>query len=529
MQINVSNTSKSGHSLTVILMILMILLVLRCIGTVDHVYSNVTLRGENSIGEASKVFFARRVLNDRTIFLPPFVKPYLPSQHGPLVHLLVGWVGKLTGCGIDDLYFIGRGISILCFLMTMSLLAWWLRRIGVSWVAWGMLLLLLLGNTRLVGHLASYRPDQWIAFLSVLVFVLVAEFPRRPWALAVLICLPTVAFLIKPATAGLSAVILIALLMQGHRRRALVCGLGIALVLAMSLALVETLSEAMYFRSLLSGLRMPMSWRYAVANLSQPEIWPGVLLPLLLVGWVWKRDHPGGRYLRLLWLFWLCECLFATICCMRAGSNVYYYLNTMTYAMLLLVIFVLEHLSLPRWRWEGIAHGKGSRILLGGLLLGLLLSHGRASWNLLQRPDFEIADRITYRFAGSRQQVANWINQKKLICYSDDASLNVLLAQPQIVSPLVHTTLVQGGGLPAMTMYGPVHEQEYDVMVMTGVSWAYLGTVIPPCDFLNEVVEHYQMLPRHSDRDYVIFVRRTGKVIKVPDAFVGQAVVSQSE
>jgi len=461
-------------------------------------------------------------MNGHTFFLPPDVKPYLPSHHGPLLHAAVGWLGKLTGASVGELYLIGRTISVVSFALTLLLLGWWVRRLGKSWLAIGLLGLLLLGNTKLLGHLVSYRPDHWVQLISVLCCVLVTEFPKRYWAWALLILLPTPAFLIKPAAGGLTVIVIAAMLLQKQWRGSITVGVGAIFVMLLTLGSVAYFSNGMYLKTMLNGLNMPLGLAYVYACLSQPEVWLGALLPLAFVRWAWQGSERQDKRVRVIWLFWLSELIIASICALRSGSNVYYFLNTVTYASLLLVMYLpLVRVVDCKGPSQKLCTGFGQLFCIAALL-GLAVTHTQAGWALLGQPDFEIADRITRRFEICRPEVARWINQEKLICYSDDASLNVLLDQAQVMSPLVHTTLIQGGELPLSTMLDPVTQQEYDVMVMTGMTWSYLGMMIPPKDLLDTTLAQYRMLPRRSDSDYVYFVRRRGLVITVPPIFVAQ-------
>ena len=83
--------------------------------------------GENTVGEAGKVFYAERVLAGELPFLPGESPPYYPAVHGVLLHASVGAIGKLLSLPHTDLYFVGRGISLL-FTLASLFLAWRLLR-----------------------------------------------------------------------------------------------------------------------------------------------------------------------------------------------------------------------------------------------------------------------------------------------------------------------------------------------------------------------------------------------------------------
>ena len=61
-----------------------------------------------------------------------------------------------------------------------------------------------------------------------------------------------------------------------------------------------------------------------------------------------------------------------------------------------------------------------------------------------------IQDIALYRtnlFKHDRKNIEAFCNQKNLSCFSDDAGLNVMLDNPQIIFPLVQSMLIQSGFL----------------------------------------------------------------------------------
>ncbi len=477
-----------------ILIFAMLLLILggRACLTLNHAAKGVALPGRNTIGEAGKVYFAKRFQHDQGLFQGARHRPYYPSHHGPLLHASVGWLGRCFNASTEQLYYIGRGISLTASVAMTLLLGLFLRQVNINlrWL-WA-ILLVLLANDRIVAHMASYRPDHWIACLSVLACYLIVRFPDRRWSWFVLILLPAIAFTIKPAAAGMTLPIFWGFAVQKQFKRGIVVAAGALGVLIASMVVIQHLSEGAFWRAMSSGLKMEISIGYMLACLKRPEIWLPLCLPLLLGRWVYRSPC---RALRVVWIFWFCTFCFAAIASTRAGSNVYYFLTSFTYGTLLGIVWLAQ--TRP-WRHPAV-------VCVALVFMLLNLSPLKETW---QQPDIEVAERMTRRFAAHRKVIAAKVNQEKLICYSDDAALNILLDQPQIIEPLVHATLIQGGGLPLESMLGPVQRQEYDVMVMTGMTWSYLGMMMPPKIFLDTIQQHYQMLPRQNQNEYVIFIPR---------------------
>jgi len=99
----------------------------RAIVTLVYLMLALLVPGENTVGEAGKVFYAERVLAGELPFLPGESPPYYPAVHGVLLHASVGAIGKLLSLPHTDLYFVGRGISLL-FTLASLFLAWRLLR-----------------------------------------------------------------------------------------------------------------------------------------------------------------------------------------------------------------------------------------------------------------------------------------------------------------------------------------------------------------------------------------------------------------
>ncbi len=341
---------------------------------------------ENTHGEAGKVFYAKMAMAGEAPFTTAQKPPFYPAVHGPLMHSTVGVIGRALDADVLQLYFIGRGISLLATLGALILagvLAW---RLKAHWLAALVGLLLFFGPTQMVRHSISYRPDNWNLLLSVLACYLVAAHGRRWWALALACVLPVIAFYIKAPGLGIAGAVVLALSAQRQWVAGLVCGVMSAVLMVGSFFAVNWLSGGLFLQGLHEGMDVPFSlaFPYHILAYNYP-MWLALLLPVLLIGRPWSRDTPEqtasaddtgehkpeedrvGRTRRTVLAFWGVSLLVAIAAATRHGANNYYFIAPYTYGTILLV--GLASVAIRYWRTQ--THVTQAAMLGLLLLLGM--------------------------------------------------------------------------------------------------------------------------------------------------------------
>ena len=118
----------------------------------------------------------------------------------------------------------------------------------------------------------------------------------------------------------------------------------------------------------------------------------------------------------------------------------------------------------------------------------------------------DLAVFTSLRFGPDRERIAKEINARGWTCYSDDPGLNVLLDAPQVIDPLVTSTMVAGGSLSENAVLEPVRRADYGVMVMTGLVWTRVDTPNLSKRFIEAVDARYE--PAAWPTRYHVFVPR---------------------
>jgi hypothetical protein len=198
--------------------------------------------------EAKMVHLAWRVRAGLPLYPDWRGFPYVSNFYSPGYFLLVGGIGRAAGAGLDDLFFIGRGVTFASALLTTAALGWLVGRRHGRWAGLSASLVSL-GATPMIGFAVMARPDLLAELLGLAGFVLSGRRPRRLCAAG---CGLLVAAALTKQTAGVFLVArAIALCASGRKGRAaavLVGGLGL---LGAVVAAVSLLGEPNFLPSLL--------------------------------------------------------------------------------------------------------------------------------------------------------------------------------------------------------------------------------------------------------------------------------------
>ena len=393
--------------------------------------------GPNTVGEAGKVYFASKIQAGGRAWATGDTPPYYPSLHGVLLHFSVGALGRVFGSSTSELYWIGRSLSVLFTLSALGLAASIARRTGVPNLFMIFGFLLWIGTYAITQHTVSYRPDNWLLFLSVLSCWLLIREPRGPVAIAVLVFIPTLAFLIKAPGVGLGLAIVAALFVQGRVRTGAVVALAQSAVLLLALGAIDLSSGGGFSSAMRMGGEAGFSARHLLVSLADPVVafvvlFPGLFMLLPLFRALVRRNVV----VRVLFAYWAATLLCYGAAATRAGSNSYYFLEPMTYGLILTLVWLVARLRV----------GQASLVSLVPYLLAVAVVTipGTVRVATLGNPE-DVALVQTSLVGNHRSIVADHVNSTGSYCYSDDPGLNVLLDRPAIIYPLLQVQLIHNG------------------------------------------------------------------------------------
>jgi len=475
----------------------------------------LTAPGPNTVGEAGKVYFAQRFQDGQSLFLSGDEAPFYSSFHGALVHASVGFAGRLSDASTTDLYYIGRGISLLCTVVVLVLCALLFRRWQIR--LWWMipLVLVFFAARRATQHSFSYRPDNWLLMLSVLSCYLVAARPGRRWALAVVTVAPVLAFFVKATGAVLLPIVVGALLVQKRNRDAALCAVTGATLMATSISVTNALSDGAFLAAMRNASGVGYSIKLVFDCLNVPVMWLPLFMPAFLLHRVGLSESGPARERAVVSVFWAASFLVACLTASRLGSNSYYFLEAFVFGMLLTLA----------WLADAIKNGEpGRRASPHTVAVGLILLLSlQAAPKLLPelsyiakhgRPRRDIALSETMKFHKDRQTIVEQVRELALeegaqehyewLCLSDDPGLNVLLDDPAMIHPLVVSMMMKKGLLEEDALVEPLRQGRVALVVLTGRKWRYEGINRLPTPVQAAIKKHYRSVD--SDTRYRVLV-----------------------
>jgi hypothetical protein len=452
--------------------------------------------GPNTIGEAGKVFFAQRFADGESIFESGLEPPYYPSVHGALLHALPGAVGSVLGVDTTTYYYIGRAISVALTLATWFLAIRILTLLEISrwWIV--AVLLLILAERHVFNHTVSYRPDNWLLFLSVACCLLVLS-GRSGWRISILLSvLPVLAFYTKATALTLLGSIVVALIATRRAREALQIAGAAILLLLFSGAALQYVSDGRFLEAFSSGTGVGFSLKRSARFMIDPLLLFVVSSPILLSA-AWRKDSgPATTHIRTLMVFWAVGLFFSMAAASRTGSNYYYFVEPYFYGSLLLVC----------WLQLRIRQASSSTARRTAAAVIFVVSFVSFASHLGLSGKLDIALYETLLYADERPHAAYTANTSGRAVFSSDPGLNVLLDNPGTVHPSLQTDMVSGGVLPIETLTGPVERCEYERIYLTRHGFEFHGVQGLPPEFFQAVEERYELVP--YDEDYLVYEPR---------------------
>ena len=501
--------NRSGSQLAALMVVVFVgLLGGPVLTTLWRLGATAILDGPNTVGEAGKVFYAHRFQEGYTIFLRGHEPPYYPSVHGPLLHVVVGAVGRAIRLEPERLYFVGRFISVTCAVLGLACCGAVLRHLEAGRVWLLVAGVAFLAYERVLQHSVSYRPDFWIFFLSAGACWLFVAHSTRWWALAALTVLPVVAFFIKAPGIWILGATVLALCGQGRWRPGIICGFSSACLLTGSISIVQWISHGALLDSFLNGMKVPFARVHYRVLFEASQAWLPLVLPLVIGPAVIASER--NQQIRQKWLivlmFWGVSLLAGLVTMSRAGSDMNYLLDSYAFGMVMFVAWIARVLrgDFRSWLKRGVPVAA-----VGVAAIFVLLNLGPWYRTLLDSPPADIAVMKTQQFGPFRKDLATEINSRGWRCFSDDAGLNILLDRPAVIYSLLPGMMIRSGALSADEFLGPIRRQEYDLIVLTGIQWWHGDAEDPPQILLDAIKKHYQVIPNSTK--YRRFVPRTNR------------------
>lgn len=473
--------------------------------TFYKLYSNILVPGSNTTGEAAKVFYAHRFQTGQSIFLKGNEPPYYPAFHGALLHSSVGYIGKVFDLSIHQLFGVGRAISFICTILSIMLGALILKELNVGqnwlWIA----LIVFLAPYPIHEHASSYRPDNWILFLSLLLCFLRLKFPKSRLVFIMLICIPTLAFFIKATgIIGLGAIVA-SFWIERRWKTGVIYGISACVVLGLSIIVLQILSHGSFLVAFGSGMKVSFSPLYILQSFNLPQMWLPLILPLFLLNLFSPLRNDMHRKLSVVFSFWSITLFGAFLFALRTGSASYYFLESYAFGTILFIYWgmsafksnsLLKPHYLPAYGWV--------------FTLLIMLNFSPLIKSFLPQVK-NIAIIKTERFGGERERIAQWINANGWQCYSDDPGLNILLKKPMVIYPLMQSFLIKSNALNLDSLLSPVARQEHDIIVLTGIPWSYMGTQHLPQSFLVAIKKYYNVVKLDVKSKYTIMIPKSMK------------------
>ena len=441
--------------------------------------------GPNTVGEAGKVFFAKRVQHGDSTFLDGREPPYYPSVHGALFHAVVGMAGRVAGATPIALYYIGRSISIAATIGALIVAGLMLRQLRVGWIWVATTCIVFFAVRPVVGHTVSYRPDHWVLGFSILTCYLLMTRGDRWWTLGLAAIFPVVAFFMKATGIAILIATLVVLLVNRRWRSAAIYAAVSVFVLLATIILVNLASGGAFVSGLRTGVNVPFTFALVLRSLDVPQLWLPLIVPVFLLFLPVAPDDRRSDKRNVIIVFWLVTLVYGMISAARLGSNSYYYVESFTYALVLTVSWIADE-------WQSSTKpSAGSSSAIAVLIVLFSVQTLSEGIRYRQNPITDPALMETLLFGDDRNVIAREVNNRGMRCFSDDPGLNVLFNDPMIIDPMVQSHLIVGGSLDMNTMVDPVVQRAYDLIVLTRRRWHYHDTPHLPTEFIEAVEQHY--------------------------------------
>ncbi|BBM87422.1 glycosyltransferase family 39 protein [Candidatus Uabimicrobium amorphum] len=475
--------------LALLLFIAFILLLLNSVNTIYRLYSNFFILS-NSIGEDGKVFFAKKFQQGQLPFANGEHPPYYPSFHGVLTHVSVGMIGRFFKCSTQDLYYVGRFISVLGLLLSLLLVFKILSELDVKPLFMFAAVVLLMAPGAMHALATSYRPDYWINAIYLLIYYLVCHKKSAKYEVLTIVLI-VVAYLIKPTGIIFLGAFLLVLLFRQHWRKVLGYSLLFVVVLGATVFAMQHYSGGMFLSSFAHGMNVPFSLRNALKFFVKHTLLYLTLLPVFAV-----FSLRSEKMLYLL-VFWSVSLAGAVLTSMRSGVGLNYYLSTF-YFTVIIIAYWFKDIDFRNLSQEAFP-------FIGFFLLWLIITMILPTYGIFKHtPHSAVA--TTLKFGKERQKIAQWINSEGFICFSDDAGLNLLLSKPQILYPILLNQFIKSRSLSKEHFLEPIKKQKYDFVVLTSWRTQHIDDI--PDYFFAELEKYYVRTNLEFKTSYIVLKRK---------------------
>lgn len=273
------------------------------------------------------VYHARHVQAGQPIYTDFRELPHVVAPYGPLVYLIPGYLGRITGADEGGLFKIGRSVSLLATLVSAGCVAFLLRRAANT--RWALVLLftaVFLSTPILWPVGMAYRPDAPVMCLVLLGLVVFArQREGRWWYLAVV---PFVgAFLFKQSAIVGPGAVFVCLLAARRPARALGWLVLSAGCFGLAFVVLNVATGGMYYLNAVRGLAGNVTPGNIVSIVGEEVLW-ACLVPFVLataqVLRVWRERRVD------LWvIFFVLSFAVATLSTLRDGSATNYFIETL--------------------------------------------------------------------------------------------------------------------------------------------------------------------------------------------------------
>ncbi len=152
-----------------LLIIIALMAIARCLCFLGYAYFEASSPLEIFHFEAVLVYLARRVSIGLILYPDWSRPPHVANFYGPLGFWVVGLMGRWTGAGLEGLFGIGRGVSLVCSLLTTLLVGLYVKR-RYGKVAGLVGAVSSLGAAPMFGFSLMVRPDAMAETLGFLGF-----------------------------------------------------------------------------------------------------------------------------------------------------------------------------------------------------------------------------------------------------------------------------------------------------------------------------------------------------------------------
>jgi hypothetical protein len=409
--------------------------------------------------EAKMVHLAWRVQHGVRLYPPWRDGPYVANFFGPGYFGLVGLLGHWTDAQLDELFTLGRVVTIGSAMFTASLLG------AVAWHRWGRgpgisAAVLSLGAAPMIGFGVMVRPDTLADFLGLSGFLLAISRNRLAQAGGALSL--GAALLTKQTTALYLGAAALALIVTGRWRAGVLLGVAVVLSLTALVGGVTWVVEPEFGPSLLAEGKTPWNWDQYVLLLNRSAILcPDLAFSVLMGLGLWtlgpRRDPPLAVLTVVL-------TLGSLIAAAKRGADLNYFLP----------LRAIEALAISDL-WGVLRQIRGRRVwvLAGVSLLGLpgMALSGYHTYVQMIHADNQrqlVATPFSRDMSRQYKDLVRLARDPNVRLLTDRGLLDIQQEERTLYGdPWLFRMLVESGQIEPRMVRGKIEREEYDWIITT--------------------------------------------------------------